>query len=57
MTGRLVDVATAAHAAGVKPATIRDWIRAGRLTRHPHPSDRRKVLVDLAEVYKQKGRP
>lgn len=51
----LVEIDVAAHAAQRTTATIRDWIRNGRLTRYPHPTDRRRALVDLAQVYKLKG--
>lgn len=45
----LVDTEAAAFAAGVAPATIRDWCRAHQLTRH---GTRRKAMWDLAEVYR-----
>lgn len=45
----LVD-AYAGHAAtGIKPGTIRQWIRRGKLTRHGYDNAGR-ALVDLAEL-------
>ncbi len=43
----LVSVREAARVAGVTPATVRSWIKRGRLTAQPSPSGRR---VSLAAV-------
>jgi hypothetical protein len=43
----LFTVNDAAAAAGVEPATIRDWFRRGLLTRH---GSTRRALVDLDEL-------
>lgn len=50
----LVDIPTAAFAAGVKPSTIRSWIRDGRLTAY---GTLRRRLVDLDEVYRTRKEP
>lgn len=46
MNRRLVPSAVAAIALGVQPATVRQLIARGRLTRH---GSARRALVDLAE--------
>lgn len=46
----LVDTQAAAHAARVKPATIRSWARRGKLAQHG-TDWRGRSLYDLAEVY------
>lgn len=46
----LVDTVAAAHAARVKPATIRSWARRGKLAQHG-TDWRGRGLYDLAEVY------
>lgn len=43
-----VDTETAAHAAGITPATIRGWARDGWLTKYGSPRHR---LWDLQEIY------
>jgi hypothetical protein len=46
---RLVDTAAAQLATGVPAATIRHWLRRGKLTRHGHDYHGR-AIVDLDEV-------
>lgn len=46
---RLVDTQAAAAAAGVKPGTIRQWIRRGKLTHHGYDHAGR-ALVDLDQL-------
>jgi transposase-like protein len=52
--GGLVTVQRAADLVGVQPKTIRNWIAAGRLTRHGAP---RRPLVLRAEVEQLRRRP
>lgn len=50
MTEPLLVDAYAAHAAtGIKPGTIRQWLRRGKLTRHGYDHAGR-ALVDLHEL-------
>jgi hypothetical protein len=42
----LLTTSMAAHACGVKPATIRDWVRRGILTRHGGTPKRPTYRVD-----------
>lgn len=46
----LVDTQAAAHAARVKPATIRSWARRGKLAQHG-VDQKGRGMYDLAEVY------
>lgn len=46
---KLVDGNMAAEAARVKPATIRQWAKRGKLTKRG--VERGRVLYDLDEVY------
>ncbi|MGW7598131.1 hypothetical protein [Streptomyces antimycoticus] len=49
---RLIDVYAAAIQAQVKPGTIRQWLRRGKLTHHGYDLDGR-ALVDLDELAPQ----
>lgn len=49
---KLVDTVAAGLATGVKPATMRHWLRRGKLTRHGHDYYGR-AIVDLDEVQAQ----
>jgi hypothetical protein len=44
---RRVNTELAALAAGVSPATIRQWVRRGKLTRYGSPS---RAEFDIAEL-------
>lgn len=46
---RLVDIYAAALHARVKPGTLRQWLRRGKLTHHGHDQHGR-TLVDLDEL-------
>ncbi|MEU1805850.1 hypothetical protein [Streptomyces sp. NPDC019937] len=45
----LVDPYAAQAATGIKPGTIRQWLRRGRLAHHGYDRDGR-ALVDLEEL-------
>lgn len=45
----LIDVYAAAIQAQVKPGTVRQWLRRGKLTHHGYDRDGR-ALVDLVEL-------
>lgn len=45
----LVDTQAAHLATGIKPGTIRQWLKRGKLTHHGYDHAGR-ALVDLAEV-------
>lgn len=46
---RILDTVAAEKATGIKPATMRQWLRRGKLTRHGHDYYGR-ALVDLDEL-------
>ncbi|MGW3427506.1 hypothetical protein ACWDHW_06055 [Streptomyces melanosporofaciens] len=48
----LVDIYAAALHARVKPGTIRQWLRRGKLTHHGYDHEGR-ALVDLDELQQQ----
>ncbi|MGW8387535.1 hypothetical protein ACWGMW_03015 [Streptomyces albidoflavus] len=45
----LVDAYAAQAATGIRPGTIRQWLRRGHLTHHGHDA-RGRVLIDLHEL-------
>jgi hypothetical protein len=45
----LIDAQAAALAAGVRPGTVRQWLRRGKLTHHGYDHHRR-ALIDLEEL-------
>ncbi|MFF8458536.1 hypothetical protein ACF06T_28860 [Streptomyces albidoflavus] len=45
----LVDAYAAQAATGIRPGTIRQWLRRGHLTHHGHDAQGR-VLIDLHEL-------
>ncbi|MET9506907.1 hypothetical protein ABZX62_00215 [Streptomyces flavidovirens] len=45
----LVDAYAAQAATGIKPGTIRQWLRRGKLTRHGYDQAGR-ALIDLSEL-------
>ncbi|MEW2177154.1 hypothetical protein AB0890_12595 [Streptomyces sp. NPDC005406] len=45
----LVDLYAAQAATGIKPATIRQWLRRDKLTHHGYDRDGR-ALIDLNEL-------
>lgn len=47
----LVDLYAAQAATGIKPGTLRQWLRRGKLTHHGYDQDGR-ALVDLNELPK-----
>lgn len=50
-------VAEAAELARVAPATIRKWLRAGRLVRHSAGADARVKRSDLERLLRSPGKP
>lgn len=46
---RIIDTQAAHLATGIKPATMRQWLHRGKLTRHGTDPDGR-ALVDLDEL-------
>lgn len=58
----LFTIGEAAHVAGVAPATVRWWIRDGRLARHVHAgvvhvTERQLLDVEHATRASGRGRP
>ncbi|MFD7428419.1 hypothetical protein ACFV6Z_15425 [Streptomyces sp. NPDC059818] len=45
----LVDIYAAHAATGIRPGTLRQWLRRGKLTHHGYDRDRR-ALIDLNEL-------
>ncbi|MEU2992910.1 hypothetical protein ABZ772_21635 [Streptomyces griseoincarnatus] len=52
----IVDIYAATASAGLKPGTIRQWLRRGRLTHHGYDRQGR-ALINLHELYPPGPRP
>lgn len=51
---RLLDISTVAYRLRVTPATVRNWIRAGKLLAERTPSGRRRVRQSALAALLQK---